>query len=160
MITTVGPYQQYGMPLVEACARSGTYYADLTGEVLFMRQTADRWHETAEGSAARIVHACGFDSILSDLGVLLLPRGRSGGRRRGAGRHHARGDLGQGGLSGGTFASLKGTLDEARGSPEARRLLADPYALSPDRSAEPNLARARPAGHRARRGSGSGWPPS
>ena len=63
MITTVGPYQQYGMPLVEACARSGTHYADLTGEVLFMRQTADRWHETAEGSAARIVHACGFDSI-------------------------------------------------------------------------------------------------
>ena len=72
MITTVGPYQQYGMPLVEACARSGTHYADLTGEVLFMRQTADRWHETAEGSAARIVHACGFDSIPSDLGVLLL----------------------------------------------------------------------------------------
>jgi saccharopine dehydrogenase-like NADP-dependent oxidoreductase len=30
--TTVGPYLQYGMPLVEACAAAGTHYADLTGE--------------------------------------------------------------------------------------------------------------------------------
>ena len=35
--TTVGPYFKYGKPLVEACAAAGTHYADLTGEVLFMR---------------------------------------------------------------------------------------------------------------------------
>src|SRR5579884_2734387 len=70
--TTVGPYLAYGVPLVEACAEAGTHYADLTGEVLFMRRTADKLHDVAAASGARIVHACGFDSIPSDLGVLLL----------------------------------------------------------------------------------------
>ncbi|HYO18188.1 MAG TPA: saccharopine dehydrogenase NADP-binding domain-containing protein, partial [Dermatophilaceae bacterium] len=70
--TTVGPYARYGMPLVEACARAGTDYADLTGEVLFVRETLDRWNELAASTGARIVHSCGFDSIPSDLGVHLL----------------------------------------------------------------------------------------
>src|SRR3954463_5113474 len=70
--TTVGPYAKYGMPLVEACARAGTDYADLTGEVLFVRESAERFHALAAGTGARIVHACGFDSVPSDLGVLLL----------------------------------------------------------------------------------------
>ncbi len=70
--TTVGPYRKYGMPLVEACADTGTDYADLTGESLFIRDSIDRCHERAQSSGARIVHCCGFDSIPSDLGVLLL----------------------------------------------------------------------------------------
>ena len=32
VVTTVGPYARYGMPLVAACAAAGTDYADLTGE--------------------------------------------------------------------------------------------------------------------------------
>src|SRR4051812_39630368 len=39
--TTVGPYGKYGLPLVEACAAAGTHYADLTGEVPFMRRSID-----------------------------------------------------------------------------------------------------------------------
>src|SRR5438270_13550536 len=70
--TTVGPYAAYGMPLVRACAEAGTHYADLTGEVFFMRRTADELHDLAAGTGARIVHSCGFDSIPSDLGVLVL----------------------------------------------------------------------------------------
>jgi short subunit dehydrogenase-like uncharacterized protein len=69
--TTVGPYRQHGVPLVEACIEAGTDYADLTGEVLFMHETTKR-HERAQAGGAKIVHACGFDSIPSDLGVLLL----------------------------------------------------------------------------------------
>ena len=65
------PYIRLGMPLVEACAIAGTHYCDLTGEVLFVRQSADTWHETARETGARIVHSCGFDSIPSDLGVLV-----------------------------------------------------------------------------------------
>src|SRR5215213_1350085 len=72
VVSTVGPYRRYGFPLVEACAAAGTHYADLTGEVLFMRETIDRYDATARESGARIVHSCGFDSIPSDLGVLLL----------------------------------------------------------------------------------------
>src|SRR3954462_3272517 len=70
--TTVGPYSKYGLPLVAACADAGTHYADLTGEILFMRRTIDEFDEPARRSGARIVHNAGFDSIPSDLGVLLL----------------------------------------------------------------------------------------
>jgi short subunit dehydrogenase-like uncharacterized protein len=136
--TTVGPYAKYGMAVLGACAEAGTHYADLSGEVLFMREAIDRFHAVAAGSGARIVHACGFDSIPSDLGVHTLHE---------AVRADGDGELGEtttllvgvrGGLSGGTIDSLRGSLDEARGSREARRLLTDPYALSPDREAEPN----------------------
>ncbi|MBV8689191.1 MAG: saccharopine dehydrogenase NADP-binding domain-containing protein, partial [Candidatus Eremiobacteraeota bacterium] len=70
--TTVGPYLRYGMPLVASCAANGTHYADLTGEVLFMRRTIDEHDEAARASGARIVHSAGFDSIPSDLGVFVL----------------------------------------------------------------------------------------
>jgi short subunit dehydrogenase-like uncharacterized protein len=135
--TTVGPYRRYGIPLVDACASAGTHYADLTGEVLFMRDTIDRFHETAERTGARIVHNCGFDSIPSDIGTLLL--------------HEAAGEeledttyvvrALKGGPSGGTLASLMGQIDDMKSSRELARLANDPYALSPDRSAEPDLGR-------------------
>jgi short subunit dehydrogenase-like uncharacterized protein len=139
--TTVGPYRRYGMPLVEACAAAGTNYADLSGEVLFMHEAAERFHVRAERSGARIVHACGFDSIPSDLGVALLHE---------AAKADGDGRLGEttlvvrsvkGGISGGTIASLKGQIDEVKSSPELRRIILDPYSLSPDRSAEPDLGR-------------------
>jgi short subunit dehydrogenase-like uncharacterized protein len=139
VVSTVGPYRQHGLPLVEACATAGTHYADLTGEVLFMRETIDRFHATAAASGARIVHSCGFDSIPSDLGVLLLHEAVQGD---GAGELEDTTMVVRrlrGGFSGGTLASMKDGLDEARRSSEARRLAGDPYALSPDRAAEPDL---------------------
>ena len=137
--TTVGPYRREGLALVEACASAGTDYADLTAEVLFMRESIDRYHGVAAGTGARIVHSCGFDSIPSDLGVLSLHQ---------AVRADDAGDLEdttlvvtalRGGVSGGTLASGMGQWDEVRASAEARRLAEDPYALSPDRGAEPDL---------------------
>jgi len=75
--TTVGPYRRHGVELARACARHGTHYCDITGEVPFMRASIDDNHELAQRTGARIVHACGFDSIPSDLGVLAL-RERAG----------------------------------------------------------------------------------
>jgi len=69
MITTVGPYLQYGEPLVAACAAAGTDYVDLTGESEFVDEMYVAHHATAVESGARIVHACGFDSIPHDLGA-------------------------------------------------------------------------------------------
>lgn len=136
--TTVGPYAKYGMPLVEACAKAGTHYCDLTGEPQFMREAIDKHHETAKATGARIVHTCGFDSIPSDLGVLTL--------------HEALGTLAKatyvveilkGGASGGTFASALNGLDEAKSDKSKRRALTDPYALSPNRAEEPKLGDER-----------------
>ena len=74
VVTTVGPYIKYGLPLVAACAAAGTDYADLTGEPMFIRESIDLHHKQAIDSGARIVHSCGFDSIPSDLTVYALYR--------------------------------------------------------------------------------------
>jgi short subunit dehydrogenase-like uncharacterized protein len=141
--TTVGPYQRYGFPLAQACAEAGTHYADLTGEVLFIRESIDRFDATARESGARIVHSCGFDSIPSDLGVLALHRAVE---RDGAGELEDTTfvlERVSGGLSGGTLDSLRGQLDAMKRNPALRKLAGDPYALSPDRAAEPDLGKER-----------------
>lgn len=128
--TTVGPYSRYGTPLVEACAGAGTDYCDLSGEVHWMRQTVDRFHEPARRSGARIVHGCGFDSIPSDLGTLLLHRHLEA---RGSGLHRARLRVRRmrGKASGGTVASMFEIVEQARRDRDVRRVLLDPYALNP-----------------------------
>ncbi len=139
--TTVGPYARYGIALVEACARARTDYADLTGEVLFVRESLDRCGGLAAASGARIVHSCGFDSIPSDLGVLLLSEQ--------ARADHA-GPLEdtmlvvtamKGGLSGGTIDSMRAQAEAVAADRKLLKVLADPYSLSPDRAAEPDLGR-------------------
>jgi len=78
-ITTVGPYINYGEPLVAACAANGTDYVDLTGEPEFVDRMYVRHHGRALETGSRLVHACGFDSIPHDLGawftVKQLPEG-------------------------------------------------------------------------------------
>ena len=139
VVTTVGPYAKYGLPLVEACAAAGTDYADLTGEPHFMRKTIDLFHKQAVDTGARIVHACGFDSIPSDLTVFALYRKAA---------EDGTGELGEttfvlrgfsGGFSGGTVASMTDLFQTASSDPDVRRLLGDPYSLSTDRGAESDL---------------------
>ena len=141
--TTVGPYLRYGLPLVQACAEAGTDYADLTGEVLFVRQSIDRFHDTAVGTGARIVHACGFDSVPSDLAVLLAAE---------QAKADGAGDLQdtvlhvvsmKGGVSGGTIDSARAQVEAVSADGDLERLVDDPYSLSPDRSAEPDLGDER-----------------
>jgi short subunit dehydrogenase-like uncharacterized protein len=141
--TTVGPYLRYGLPLVQACAEAGTDCADLTGEVLFVRQSIDRFHEIAAGTGARIVHACGFDSVPSDLAVLLAAE---------QARVDGAGDLQdtvlhvvsmKGGVSGGTIDSARAQVEAVSADGALKELVDDPYSLSPDRSTEPDLGDER-----------------
>ena len=139
VLTTVGPYAKYGRELARACARAGTDYVDLTGEVLFARASIDENHEVARDTGARIVHSCGFDSIPSDIGVHVLHQ---------AVQADGAGELTdttlvvtgfRGGISGGTIDSMRHQLDVVRTDRRLRRLAASPYSLSPDRAAEPDL---------------------
>ena len=139
VVTTVGPYTKYGPPLVAACAAAGTDYADLTGEANFIRESIDLHHKQAVDTGARIVHSCGFDSIPSDLTVFALYR---------RAEQDGTGQLGDtnlvvrsfaGGVSGGSAASMMELMRTASIDPEARRVINDPYTLSPDRAAEPEL---------------------
>ncbi|GAA2726668.1 saccharopine dehydrogenase family protein [Cellulomonas aerilata] len=137
--STVGPYLRHGLPVVDACARAGTHYADLTGEVPFVRQAIDRFDAVGRASGARLVHGCGYDSVPSDLAVLTLHR-RVEDDDAGPLRDVLLVVHGRGGVSGGTLATMREVVELASRDPSARRLLADPFALSPDRAAEPATA--------------------
>jgi short subunit dehydrogenase-like uncharacterized protein len=126
--TTVGPYLRYGMGVASACARAGTSYADLSGESIFVARSIGRNHTAAEQTGAKIVHSCGFDSIPSDLG-LGLGHAAAGGAPVVSATLRVR-SL-HGGISGGTIDSLRQQLKEAKTDAAARRLLANPYALTP-----------------------------
>src|SRR4051812_48389161 len=135
--TAVGPYLRHGMLLAEACAEAGTDYCDLTGETLFVRWLLDRVDATARRTGARIVPSCGFDSVPSDLGVRLLhERVRQDGEGT-LGRAVLVVESARGGLSGGTIDSGRAEAEALARGPSLRRLLADPYALRPDRGADP-----------------------
>lgn len=129
--TTVGPYTTYGTPLVEACVETGTDYCDLTGEVPWIRQTVDRFHDAATEADTRIVHCCGFDSVPADLGTLLVQSHAD--RRFDATCETVRIYLESvsGGISGGTLASLGEVFEAAATDSDARRTLGNPYSLAP-----------------------------
>ncbi|MCQ0025377.1 saccharopine dehydrogenase NADP-binding domain-containing protein [Streptomyces somaliensis DSM 40738] len=115
--TAVGPYVWYGEPLVAACAEAGTDYLDLTGEPEFVDLTYVRHDARARETGARLVHACGFDSVPHDLGVYFtvrhLPRDVP---LRVDGFVHT-----SAGFSGGTLASALTALGRVRQTARAAR---------------------------------------
>ncbi len=131
LISTVGPYQLYGEPLLRACVDAGTDYVDLCGEPGWMAQMIARHDAAARASGARIVFSCGFDSIPFDLGVLYLQSEAQ--RRFGAPLEKVRGRVRvmKGGFSGGTMASALATAEAMGRDPALARLMTDPFALVP-----------------------------
>ena len=131
VITTVGPYQLYGEPLLAACAKSGTHYADLCGEPAWMRQMIDKYHEDAKASAARISFSSGFDSIPFDLGVVMLQKEAQ--ERFGAPCRTVRGRVRamKGTFSGGTAASLTESMKAMARDPSLITIMRSPFGLTP-----------------------------
>ena len=146
VITTVGPYIEYGEPLVAACADAGTDYVDLTGEPEFVDRMYVAHHERAKASGARIVHACGFDSIPHDLGAWFtvqqlpedVPLEISGMLRAG------------GKPSGGTFASAMTAFSRAR---QMKQAAAARRKVEP----RPEGRRVRAVARAPHRDSATGW---
>ncbi|WP_459548239.1 saccharopine dehydrogenase family protein [Nocardia sp. X0981] len=140
VITTVGPYLRYGMPMVAACAKAGTHYADLTGEPLFIRDAIDAYHDEAARTGAKIVNSCGYDSVPSDLSVYQLYR-RSVA--------DGTGELGdttliatlRGGVSGGTIDSGRAMMEAVAADRSKGAVLSHPYSLSPDKTMDPDVGR-------------------
>ncbi len=130
--TTVGPYAKHGAELVAACVAHGTDYCDLTGETQFIRRMIDRHHEEAKQTGARIVHCCGFDSIPSDLGTLMMQEASK--ERFGAPLQKLTYFAGEtkGGFSGGTVASMLNLFEEIARDKSVLKILGNPYALNPE----------------------------
>jgi len=131
VVSTVGPYALYGSDLVAAVVEAGGDYCDLTGEVQWMRRMIDAHQSRAEETGARVVHACGFDSIPSDLGTWFTQQRAIDefGEPCVEVRMSVKGA--KGGISGGTAASGMQMFEELAEDPELRKVVGDPYALAP-----------------------------
>ena len=129
VISTVGPYALYGSKLVAAVAEAGIDYVDLTGEPQWMQRMIDRYQARAVETGARIVHACGFDSVPSDMGVWFLQR--EAHERFGAPCTSISMAVkaAKGGASGGTIASMLNMMEEVSADPSLKKVLGNPYAL-------------------------------
>lgn len=144
VITTVGPYLEFGQPLVKACAEAGTDYVDLTGEPEFVDRMFVNYDATARANGARIVHACGFDSIPHDLGAYYTVRELAAGGEitgpltmKGIVRSNAT-------FSGGTFHSALGQMSRPREMAAAsreRRALEERPEGRTSRAAKPSFGR-------------------
>ncbi|RCW40829.1 short subunit dehydrogenase-like uncharacterized protein [Halopolyspora algeriensis] len=142
VLTTVGPFLHHGEPLVAACADAGTDYADITGEPEFVDRMYLRHHERATRSGARIVHACGFDSVPHDLGALFtvsqLPT---------RGPVHVEGFVRAGGrFSGGTYASALTAFSRGRTMLRTARTRRRAEPRPPGRRIRTHTGRARLGG--------------
>ena len=129
--TTVGPYSLYGSALVAACARHGTHYCDLAGEVHWIARMIEVHHEAAQKSGARIVPCCGFDSVPSDLGTWFLQREARERFGEPLQSVSLRVKAIRGGASGGTAASLMQVVEAARADRDVARTVRHPYSFNP-----------------------------
>jgi len=125
VLSTAGPFALYGSALVAACVEQRTHYCDITGETPWVRAMIDRHHDRAAEDGTRIVPCCGFDSVPSDIGALLVAdavRRNSGQRCARIKACHSM----RGGVNGGTLASLLNIAESG-----ALEQLADPFLLNP-----------------------------
>jgi short subunit dehydrogenase-like uncharacterized protein len=132
LLSTAGPYQQYGSTVVESCARLGTDYVDLNGEPLWMKDMIEAYDATAKASGARIVFSCGFDSMPSDLGVQLLEEQAIAEFGQPLPRVRCRVRGMQGTASGGTVASFAATMAAVKENPALFADLANSFVLTGD----------------------------
>ena len=119
--TTVGPYAIYGTPLVEACARTGTSYCDLTGEASWHATMFNLFEVAARDSGARVVHQAGFDSVPSDVGVHLAARSFREKFGRDAAKVEMFVTLRGGGVQGGTMATVLNEISNHFAVEKAKR---------------------------------------
>lgn len=128
VLSTVGPFDRVGEPLIAAAVATGTHVLDITGEVPWVRRMRDRYEIAARDAGVRIVSMCGYDSVPSDLGVRVLQETAIATFGRPAREvEMAVGPI-RGGVSGGTIASAANMLERSSDA-EVRAGLRGDHAL-------------------------------
>jgi short subunit dehydrogenase-like uncharacterized protein len=92
----------------------------------------DRFHETAKENGTKIVHSCGFDSVPSDIGTLMVQKHAVTNVGLPCSRVGAFVSTGSAEFSGGTVASMLNSVEDAAENSDAREALNDPYSLAPE----------------------------
>ncbi len=112
MLSTVGPFERWGAPAIEAAIDAGRPYFDSTGEPPFIRRVFERWDGPARSAGTPLLTAMGYDWVPGNLaGALALREAGEAARRLEVG-YFITGGGSAGGMSGGTLASLTGALLE------------------------------------------------
>jgi short subunit dehydrogenase-like uncharacterized protein len=106
ILTTAGPYHKYGSLLLGACVENGCHYVDITGESFWVKEQIEKHHAEAEAKNLRIINACGFDSIPSDIGVFFAVNSVKGEVLSVQGFHSWKGEA-----SGGTIETMFSSAD-------------------------------------------------
>lgn len=110
--STAGPFYAYGSPVVEFCAKYGTSYADITGEVDWSQEMIFKYASVAEETGAQIVSFCGHDSVPWDLSAAQLSEVLKDGRDEELVSIDFV-DKVEGGISGGTLATACLAMDRS-----------------------------------------------
>ena len=133
IVSTTGPFTKYGMPLIESVIHAKKCnYVDITGEIAFVSDVIKRYHDTAVEKGIRIIPCCGYDSVPSDLGAMLVIEEMK--RRHGGSLPSGHIDLmncvvgGSGGVSGGTISSAFSALEDPKSKEKSR----SQYCLIPE----------------------------
>jgi short subunit dehydrogenase-like uncharacterized protein len=121
LLSTAGPFAVYGTRFVDACVRFHTHYVDITGETPWVRMLIDRYHDQAAADGTRIIPFCGFDSVPSDLGAMLISQALGPQTTEVKTFIEMRG-----GLNGGTLESVINMYESG-----AMKAFSDPFLLSP-----------------------------
>ncbi len=135
VLSCAGPFALYGSKMVGACVAHQTHYCDITGESPWMRQMIDAHHEKALSDGTRIVPACGFDSVPSDMGAYLLQREMKKRYKEDCTEIKAAFTVGGGGLNGGTIASVMNMIESGQST-----ALNNPFLLNPAGTAPKDTA--------------------
>lgn len=156
VLDLVGPYTVYGRPVIEACVAAGAHYADLTGELPFVRQTIADFQGPATAAGVKLVQVCGFEALPPDLMVALADECA----RERWGEGLAAADLTvtliappgpprpSDAVSGGTFQSLSSVT-----AAQDAALITDPAMLITDPAVAAAVRRVSPIALAPRRGS-------
>lgn len=147
VLTTAGPFALYGNGLVEACVNQRTHYVDITGETFWVRRLIDRYHSRAATDGTRIIPFCGFDSVPSDLGALLMVRRLQ--QEFGVDCHRVESfHQMRGGLNGGTMATFFHLYDSGQQRQAANLFLLNPEpiagAVANERDGDPRYPHYEP----------------
>lgn len=114
LVTTVGPFARWGDAALDAALGAGAHYVDSTGEPPFVRRVFEQAGGRAEQAGVVALTAMGYDWVPGNLAGALALR-EAGERAVGVRIGYfatGGGGGGGGGMSGGTRASLVGTLLE------------------------------------------------
>ena len=123
-----GPFNKYSNLLVKACVETGTHYVDITGEAIWVRDLIDNYHQRCIDNKIKIIPACGYDSIPSDLGTYFTAKQVNEPLKSIFAYHNM-----SGGVSGGTIESAFTMRDF-----KSKHKMGHPFLLNPEGSYSEN----------------------